>query len=954
MVNLKTIYIMNTHIKSLVIACISMLSFACTTFEEESLAVNTDSSEITITAIREDAQDTSRTTLKSDGSVEWCPKEEISIFYHNATNGGNRFTSQNTEQTAIAEFRGKINGISAGGENFTDGKYLYGVYPYSPSTTFNDGIVTLSLPIHQTAIEGTFANGLFPTIARSQSVNLAFYNICGGVKFSVAREDITSVTFKGNNNEKIAGQAKIAFDNSGIPYVMDEEVDSKGEITVYAPAGGTFEVGKEYYIVAYPTKLTSGYTLTFRTADQKEGVYTTNGEVEIKRSIFGVINQADANVTSWTDFIFEGGGDSNGIYLGVMGFNQNIYSYPINALSSDNKVGFDSFIDDLNMKNGTLLYYSVDQALNTMQTTQLPDDLSTAAIVTFTDGLDQGSVMMNSTYQDNTTYLNALNNRIKNEKIGGQSITAYSIGIRGQDVSDVTTFRNNLKKLASSDANATEVTSMAEVNAKFREIAAQLSRSNYVQTINLTIPGVSNGTLIRFTFDNVNSANKSTLYIEGTFNLETRSLENVKYQGLTSTSGTEIKGVVDGIFVTFTFEGVQTEDNVLIDNQFTDEWTYISSNNTWQINSEFDKTENSDIVTERNSAVIMLVLDCSSSLADDFVKAQTNAKDFINTLYEAVGGEDDSEQNPTNNLIYSTMPKDLTLAIWKDSVRYYLTKAEFDKANLSGAVVEGLTIVSGGESFILSLSRVQTDPISSINWVDSLYKDLLPTANQGFVISAKWSDINSAMSSFGGVKMSSSYYYYTSSTTSSSNYSFTHCISGSGGNLYNTNSSPYVIGAKSTDHPSPIYWTDPNDLKLSVLINGERVFLNNQEYEERKDEVATIEGVAVIAGGEKFAVHLYNAQTDYIANKDTAKTLYGDIIPTGKQGWIISTKWSDINSAISSFGGAKMSSSYYYYTTYTYTKSNSNYSYPYCINYYGGKLYNTNSYPYVRGVTNLE
>ena len=171
-----------------------------------------------------------------------------------------------------------------------------------------------------------------------------------------------------------------------------------------------------------------------------------------------------------------------------------------------------------------------------MQSVQLPADISTAAIVTFTDGLDQGSMMMNISYSDDSEYLNALNQRIKNETVSRQPITAYSIGIRGQDVTDVTKFRNNLTKLASSAENATEVTSMAEVNAKFKEIAEQLTRSNYVQTISLKMPGVSNGTLVRFTFDNVNSASYSTLYIEGTFNLAKRSLENVKYVSLPSTS----------------------------------------------------------------------------------------------------------------------------------------------------------------------------------------------------------------------------------------------------------------------------------------------------------------------------------------------------------------------------------------------------------------------------------
>lgn len=491
-------------------------------------------------------------------------------------------------------------------------------------------------------------------------------------------------------------------------------------------------------------------------------------------------------------------GLESGIYLGITGFNQQIYSYPINKLTDESKDGFDSFIDGLNMKNGTLLYYSVDETISAMQSVQLPADLSTAAIVTFTDGLDQGSIMMNGSYQDNTEYLNAINNRIKNEKIGGKPITAYSIGIRGQDVADVTTFQNNLLKLASSSENATEVTSMAEVNAKFKDIAEQLSQSNYIQTISLKMPGVSNGTVVRFTFDNVNSATKSTLYIEGTFNLSTRLLEDVKYVGLSSTSGMIINGVVDGIFVSFTFENVHTDNNVLIDNQFIDEWIYIPSNDIWQVNSEFDKDENSDIVTERSSAVIVLVLDCSSSLADDFVKAQANAKDFINTLYGAVGDNENSDDD-SNNVIYSTTPQDLTLAIWKNGTRYYLTKEEYDKANLSDVVIEGVAIVSGGESFILSLKNVQTDVISSISTANNLYGDIMPTKNQGEIISAKWNDINTAIADFGGTELKSGKYYYTTSTASGTSWNYHNCISGSGGSLYSTDSSPYVRGVTNIE-----------------------------------------------------------------------------------------------------------------------------------------------------------
>ena len=770
---------MNTNINYFAVVCTALISTACIKTEVE-LPVNTpEGVEITITAVREGFNPDTRTVRESDGSVEWCPLDEISVFYTETANGGSKFTSQNTEQAAIAEFKGKLDGFIAGGEEFTNRKYLYGVYPYSTNTSFKDGVTTISLPSHQTAAEGTFANGLFPTIARAQGVNLAFYNICGGVKFTVSRDDITSVTFKGNKGERLAGSAKVIFDDTAKPAVLDDEVESKGEITVYAPAGGTFEAGKEYYIVAYPVKLTSGFTMTFRTSEMKEGKYVSNSAVEIQRSIFGVVSQVDKNVSSWSDIASNGGGDNSGIYLGIMGFNQQLYSYPIEELSNVSKSGFDSFIDDLNMKNGTLLYYSVDQAINTLQSVPLPADLSTAAIVTFTDGLDQGSMMMNVPYGDDNEYLDALNHRIMNETVNRQPITAFSIGIRGQDVSDVTKFRNNLKKLASSDNNATEVTSMAEVNAKFKEIAEQLSQSNYVQTINLKMPGVSNGTLVRFTFDNVSSASKSTLYIEGTFNLATRSLENVKYVGLTSTSGVNIKGIVDGIFVTFMFEGVHTNDNKLINSKFTDEWTYITSNNTWQINSEFDKTENSDIVTERSSAVIMLVLDCSSSLANDFVKAQTNAKDFINTLYKAVSGDDSS--NGDDNAIYTTTPTDGALAVRIDGTRYYLSFNQYNKANLSNALIEGVAVVAYNECFIVSMKDGQSSAPYSI-----------PTPQQGKVMCSYWAVINRALSNFGGSALSG--YYYTTATENVLGLFYTNCIGNSGNGLVNPTSPPKVRG----------------------------------------------------------------------------------------------------------------------------------------------------------------
>ena len=642
----------------------------------------------------------------------------------------------------------------------------------------------------------------------------------------------------------------------------------------------------------------------------------------------------------------------NGIYLGVTGFNQTLYEYPVLQLNESTVDGYRNFVDGLTMKNGTLLYYSVDKALNALQSTELPADISTAAIVTFTDGLDQGSMMMDVPYDDDMAYLDALNQRIKTETVSNQPITAFSIGIRGKDVADIDMFRANLTKLASSSDNAIEVSSMSEVNAKFKEIAEKLSQSNYVQTINLKMPGLSNGTRVRFTLDNVNSANNSQIYIEGKFNLKEKALEEVRYVGLTSTSGTTVKGTVDGIFVNFTFEGVHTDNNVLIKSEFTDEWTYITSSGTWQINSEFDKTENSDIVTERSSAVIMLVLDCSSSLADDFVKAQTNAKDFINTLYQAVGGaENPGEQEET---IYSTTPKDLSLAIWKDGTRYYLTPEQYRTANLANCQVEGLTIIGGGESFILSLRDIQTDRITPRSTVKKLYETILPSEDQGRIISARWTDVNNAMASFGGIRLESKP-YYTSSTgwTSGLSYPWSDVIYGSGGSLSNSREAPFVRGVHSTNYAGPILWKDPDDLKLSVIMNGKRVYLNQNEYSENLSNIESIDGVLVVAGGEKFIISLNDAQSSSISDVATAQQLYLDIMPTENQGIVISARWTDINNALWAFGGTTLANTPYYTSSTSYT---SGASYPWSDVIYGsgGSISNSRVAPYIRGVITVQ
>ena len=65
----------------------------------------------------------------------------------------------------------------------------------------------------------------------------------------------------------------------------------------------------------------------------------------------------------------------SGIYMGVMGFNSQLYTKPIGSLSSTTKSSYTSFVNNLTSSKGTLLYYGVENALDALKTAAVPEDL---------------------------------------------------------------------------------------------------------------------------------------------------------------------------------------------------------------------------------------------------------------------------------------------------------------------------------------------------------------------------------------------------------------------------------------------------------------------------------------------------------------------------------------------------------------------------------------------------
>lgn len=253
--------------------------------------------ELTLTATAE-GQDT-KTTLSSGGaSVLWTPGDAISLFYGSGTRGGSQFTSTATEPSAVTNFTGTISVITGGAEISQEDTYFWGLYPYSPTASCDGSTVTMTLSAEQVAMPGTFAPGASPSIGRSRGLSMGFYNIGGGVKFSVTHEGVRKATLRNNDGTPIAGTARIAINESGAPTVQ-EILSGTDEITLTAPEGEYFEVGEFYYIMIFPTTFSAGFTLTLETYTE-EATIVKNSDIKIGRAYFGRMTDVDKNATYTT------------------------------------------------------------------------------------------------------------------------------------------------------------------------------------------------------------------------------------------------------------------------------------------------------------------------------------------------------------------------------------------------------------------------------------------------------------------------------------------------------------------------------------------------------------------------------------------------------------------------------------------------------------------------------
>lgn len=197
-------------------------------------------------------------------SVEWLAGDKVSIF---AGEGNYLYKAASAGQSTTLVPEGQSAGTA---------EVYYAVYPYNEAATVSGAVVSTELPVNQTGVKGSFTTHL--AVSSSTGTNMTFKNVCGLVKVNIASDNVTSIEFKGNSGEIVAGPVNITV-SEGEPTYAPAEGSTATAVVMTPASGSVFEPG-DYYFAVLPQSFTAGFTVTSYKNDGRKVVRVANPKDE--------------------------------------------------------------------------------------------------------------------------------------------------------------------------------------------------------------------------------------------------------------------------------------------------------------------------------------------------------------------------------------------------------------------------------------------------------------------------------------------------------------------------------------------------------------------------------------------------------------------------------------------------------------------------------------------------
>lgn len=153
-----------------------------------------------------------RTYMDDNNNIRWSEGDQVVAFMKSSLGLKYQVHPSGVGQTS-ASFEDASNnggGLNAG----TELDHNVVLYPYSSDAKIERSgsayALDIILPAEQTYAEESFGNGSMAMVAVSETNNITFRNVLGGIKLQLkGSQAISSITLEGKDNEKLSGAARV-------------------------------------------------------------------------------------------------------------------------------------------------------------------------------------------------------------------------------------------------------------------------------------------------------------------------------------------------------------------------------------------------------------------------------------------------------------------------------------------------------------------------------------------------------------------------------------------------------------------------------------------------------------------------------------------------------------------------------------------------------------------------
>ena len=300
---------------------------------------------ITFTAYAgEDIEPEVKTTLHINGlSVHWDNEDKIMVFSNSAKKGVVSESANVQYNRKRAEFNVKT----------TLSNTYYAIYPTYSNAEFNteSNTIVANLATKQTAVGGSFSNGINLAIAKSEEDHLQFRNV--GAILAVRNPSNYAGSIKivsRDESVKMTGEGTVSY-NEGDPVVVSSDNGVN-----YVEFTGDMSMKKDqiFNAVVYPGNYASGFDIiiTSKNAPYAKAVYSSTKPLELNRNDNYMLFELPDGKFAWNSIA--GPTNVNAVASGTWKAADVSWQwdYTINSGDTDSRAGYVVYV----RKSGTTEY----------------------------------------------------------------------------------------------------------------------------------------------------------------------------------------------------------------------------------------------------------------------------------------------------------------------------------------------------------------------------------------------------------------------------------------------------------------------------------------------------------------------------------------------------------------------------------------------------------------------